>query len=49
MPVTMEDYYDDDDLDIVDMIRYDRMCSEFCGQCLTRHHPDHPCQEDEDD
>lgn len=35
MPVTMEDYFDDDDFDIADMIHYDRMCSPPPTLCPT--------------
>lgn len=37
------------DYDCTEDIRFDRLCSEMCPCCGTRHHPDHPCQEDEDD
>ena len=33
--------------DLTEMIREDRLCSEYCGLCNTRHHPDHACQEEE--
>lgn len=34
----------EEDIDeVVEMIKYDRLCSEFCGFCLTRHHPDIEC------
>ena len=32
---------------VADMIRQDRLASEFCGGCHTRHHPDDDCQEGE--
>jgi predicted 3-demethylubiquinone-9 3-methyltransferase (glyoxalase superfamily) len=33
---------------MVEDIRNDRQCSEYCGWCNTRHHPNQPCQEDEE-
>lgn len=37
------DYFEDD---LTSMIREDRLASEFCGCCWTRHHPQAECQED---
>lgn len=37
----------EDDSWIADLIHEQRLESEYCPFCYTRHHPEQPCQEEE--
>lgn len=40
-----EDMTEEDLERMTEDIHYDRMCSEYCGNCGVRHHPEQACPE----